>query len=111
MAWRIVPRNRDVVLMLRSMKPPGLKHEVGVREFRDHLGRYVRHAAEGGEVVVTMRGTPVARMAPVAALTDLLAELRARGLVSEPEGVWQPRKRRRVAAAASVSDLVAEQRR
>jgi prevent-host-death family protein len=87
-----------------------LKHEVGVREFHDHLSQYVRHVADGGEVVVTMRGKRVARLAPVDR-ADPLGELRARGLVSDPTGRWRPRKRGRAATSSSVSELVADQRR
>jgi prevent-host-death family protein len=87
-----------------------LKDEVGVREFHDHLSRYVRHVADGGEVVVTMRGKRVARLAPVDR-SDPLGDLRARGLVSDPTGRWRPRRRGRVAAVTPVSDLVADQRR
>lgn len=90
-------------------KPP-LKREVGVRELHDQLSRYVQHAAAGGEVIVTMRGRRVARLAPVSS-DDALADLRARGLVQEPEREWRPRDSRRVHAGAPVSDLVAEQRR
>jgi prevent-host-death family protein len=88
-----------------------LKHEVGVREFHDHLSRYVRYVADGGEVVVTMRGKRVARLAPLDHRPDPLGELRARGLVSEPTGGWRPRRRGRAEAASTVSDLVADQRR
>jgi prevent-host-death family protein len=87
------------------------KPEVGVREFHDHLSRYVRHVADGGEVVVTMRGKRVARLAPVDRPPDPLGDLRARGLVSDPKGQWAPRKRGRAHGASSVADLVAEQRR
>jgi prevent-host-death family protein len=87
------------------------KAEVGVRELHDQLSRYVQHVAEGGEVVVTMRGRRVARISPIA-VDDPLADLRARGLVREPA---RPRRRagdrKRLATAAPVSDLVAEQRR
>ncbi|WP_349260245.1 type II toxin-antitoxin system prevent-host-death family antitoxin [Actinocrinis sp.] len=85
-----------------------LKHEVGVRDLHDHLSRYVRHVADGGEVVVTMRGKRVARLTPVDQV-DPLEGLRARGLVSVPSGRW--RLRQRGHARASVSDLVADQRR
>jgi prevent-host-death family protein len=51
-----------------------------VRELHDQLSRYVRHAAAGGEVVVTMRGRRVARLTAVA-VADPLADLRERGLV------------------------------
>ncbi len=88
-----------------------LKSEVGVRELHDQLSRYVRHAAEGGEVVVTMRGRRVARLSAIDEV-DPLAELRARGLIEEPS---RPKRRRadmrRIKAGGSVSDLVAEQRR
>jgi prevent-host-death family protein len=88
-----------------------IKQEVGVREFHDHLSRYVRHVADGGEVVVTMRGKRVARLAPVDQQADALDELRSRGLVSDPTGRWTPRRRGRAVASSSVADLVADQRR
>jgi prevent-host-death family protein len=90
---------------------PELKAEIGVRELHDQLSRYVRHVADGGEVLVTMRGKPVARLSPVE-VDDPLADLRARGLVLEPS---RPKRkvegRKRLSSSAPVSDLVAEQRR
>jgi prevent-host-death family protein len=77
----------------------------------DRLSRYVRHVQDGAEVVVTMRGRPVARLVPVDEI-DPLADLRARGLVREPTARRGPRARRaRLNAAKPVSDLVADQRR
>ena len=90
---------------------PDLKDEVGVREFHDHLSRYVRYVADGGEVVVTMRGKRVARLAPVDHPADPLADLRSRGLVSDPTGRWRPRTRGRARATLPVADLVEDQRR
>jgi prevent-host-death family protein len=88
-----------------------LKAEVGVRELHDQLSRYVRHAAEGGEVVVTMRGQRVARLSALE-VSDPLAELRARGLVQEPARPKRKAKgRKRLASVGAVSDLVDEQRR
>jgi prevent-host-death family protein len=88
-----------------------LKVEVGVRELHDHLSRYVRHAADGGEVIVTMRGERVARLSPLM-VSDPLADLRARGLVRD---ATRPKRklegRKRLTAAAPVADLAAEQRR
>lgn len=98
-------------LILMTLHQETLKTEVGVRELHDQLSRYVRHAAEGGEVVVTMRGQRVARLSPLE-VSDPLADLRARGLVQEP--VRPKRKvgaRKRLATTAPVSDLAAEQRR
>jgi prevent-host-death family protein len=94
-----------------TLHSSGLKSEVGVRELHDQLSRYVQHVAHGGEVVVTMRGTRVARLSPLDE-QDPLADLRTRGLVREP---LRPKRlgdgRRRVRPLESVSDLVAEQRR
>jgi prevent-host-death family protein len=88
----------------------GAKAEVGIRELHDQLSRYVRQVADGGEVVVTMRGKPVARLVPVSG-DDPFADLRARGLVQEPRGDWQPTWRDRPRPTRPVSDLVREQRR
>jgi prevent-host-death family protein len=86
------------------------KHEVGIRELHDQLSRYVHHAAQGGEVVVTMRGRRVARLSPVNA-EDPLADLRARGLVREPTQPKRPSTgHRQLQSLEPVSDLVAEQR-
>lgn len=88
-----------------------LATEVGVRELHDHLSRYLRHVESGGEIVVTMRGRRIARLSAVER-DDPLADLRARGLVRDPE---RPRRqavgRARLPSVGGVSDLVAEQRR
>jgi prevent-host-death family protein len=80
-----------------------------VRELHDHLSRYIRLVRDGEEVVVTMRGRPVAKIVSVVK-DDPLADLRARGLVHEPK---TPRRKlpTRTRARGSVSDLVADQRR
>jgi prevent-host-death family protein len=88
-----------------------LKTEVGVRELHDQLSRYVRHAANGGEIVVTMRGQRVARLSAIE-VSDPLADLRARGLVQEPtRPMRKVAGRKRLGSAGAVSDLIAEQRR
>jgi len=38
---------------------------VGVRELKDRLSYYLRAVQQGGSVVVTVRGKPVARLVPV----------------------------------------------
>lgn len=85
-----------------------------MRELHDQLSRYVRHAAEGGEVVVTMRGKPVARLTPLLSV-DPLASLRARGLIREPtrpKTKLEDLKRIRLEGSGpSLSDIVIEQRR
>ncbi len=96
-------------------RPAGLAvddvREVGVRELRDHLSRYLRYVDEGGEVVVTIRGRRVARLS-MADDVDPLADLRARGLVRGPlRSRRRPSGKELLAAGAPVSDLVGEQRR
>ena len=39
--------------------------EVGIRELRLNLSRYVARVREGVEVIVTDRGRPVARLVPI----------------------------------------------
>ena len=98
-------------MSLMTPHSKGTKREIGVRELRDDLSRYVEHVSGGGEVVVTVRGRRVARLVPIEA-QDPLADLRRRGLVQEPtrpKGRVDVRKLPR--PAGSVSDLVAEQRR
>jgi prevent-host-death family protein len=94
-----------------TLHKPSPKPEVGVRELHDQLSRYVHHAAQGGEVIVTMRGRRVARLSPVGE-GDPLADLRARGLVREPTQPKQPSAaHKQLPSLGPVSDLVAEQRR
>lgn len=93
------------------MTPQRLKVEVGIRELHDQLSRYVRHVREGGEVVVTMHGKAVARLTPIER-PDPLADLRARGLVTEPTRPKRPiDPDALVQASGSVSELVRDQRR
>jgi prevent-host-death family protein len=84
--------------------------EVGVRELKNHLSRYLDDVARGTDVVVTDRGRPVARLSRIDAdRRDRLAALVEAGLVTPPES----RQRRRpvpVVASGSVSDLVDLQR-
>lgn len=100
----------DVASIVVEMTLHELKPEIGVRELHNQLSRYVNHVAAGGEeVLVTMHGRPVARLAPIEA-PDPLAELRRRGLVQEPTENWQPRDAVRPRPTEPVAPLVSEQR-
>jgi prevent-host-death family protein len=69
-----------------------LKTDVGIRELRDNLSRYVDHVVDGNEVNITSRGKIVARIIP-AAPNAPFAELRRQGMLSEPtkpKGPFQP---------------------
>lgn len=84
--------------------------EVGVRDLKTNLSRYLGRVRDGEEVVVTDRGRPVARLIPVDASTDRLAGLVEAGLVRPAK---EPHRRlpTPIQAAGTVSDLVAAQRR
>lgn len=85
--------------------------EVGVRELRDQLRRWLDRVRRGEEVVITERGKPVARLIRVSSPAPV-DRLIAAGVITAAE---RPRgadkTHRRVAARGSVSELVADQRR
>jgi prevent-host-death family protein len=83
--------------------------EVGVRELRNHLSRYLDRVRDGDEVVVTDRGRAIARVIPVGA-ERVLDRLIAEGIVTRarrPKG----RMTKPIRTKGIVSDLVGEQRR
>jgi prevent-host-death family protein len=84
--------------------------EVGVRDLKNNLSRYLEQVESGVEVVVTDRGRPIARLNGIDDVSqDRLAALIAAGVVRPPTS----RVRRRpvpLASSSPVSELVAEQR-
>ena len=85
--------------------------EIGVRELRDHLSRWLGEVKEGREVVVTERGRPVARIVPSSGPSHL-ESLIAQGIVTPPSAPRLPaRSIRRIKARGPVSGFVTEQRR
>jgi prevent-host-death family protein len=87
---------------------------VGVRELKDRLSRYLRIVRQGGEVVVTDHGHPIARVVPIQGGTsrERLARLIARGDVTLARRRTRSLPRPvRLPSGATVSDLVKEQRR
>jgi prevent-host-death family protein len=81
--------------------------EVGVRELHDRLSEYLERVEKGGEVLVTRRGRPVARLSGLGERP--FEALVRRGLVRMPQGERSSRYAL-VQSAESVSDLVSEQR-
>lgn len=83
--------------------------EVGVRELRDNLSRYLDRVRAGEEVVVTDRGRAIARVLPIGA-ERVLDRLIAEGVVTPAR---RPKRRasRPIKSEGTVSDLVADQRR
>jgi prevent-host-death family protein len=83
--------------------------EVGIRELRNHLSRYLDRVRDGDEVVVTDRGRAIARVVPAGG-ERVLDRLIAEGIVTPAR---QPKRRaaRPINTKGTVSDLVGEQRR
>lgn len=83
--------------------------EVGIRELRDHLSRYLDRVQDGEEVVVTDRGRAIARVLPMDG-ERTIDRLITRGLVT-PATQRRRARPKPLKTTGSVSDLVAEQRR
>ena len=81
-----------------------------MRELKNNLSRFLARVADGESIVVTDRGHPVARLSPIDASTDRLADLIAAGVVRAPRAGRRPLPGR-IAASGPVSDLVDDQRR
>lgn len=93
------------------MKLATSRAEVGVRDLKNNLSRYLDRVQLGEEIVVTEHGRPVARLSAVDHPSDRLAALIASGAVRPPRSLQRRRPARRIRPKGSVSDLVAEQRR
>jgi prevent-host-death family protein len=84
--------------------------DVGIRELRDNLSRYLDLVRSGDELVITDRGSAVARVVPMVGgrpLDRLIAE----GVVTPAAERSRKRPAARVRARGGVSDLVSDQRR
>jgi prevent-host-death family protein len=84
--------------------------EVGIRDLRDHLSRYIEAVRAGDELVVTDHGTAVARIVPLVEARRI-DQLIADGVVSPAGSRTRRRPRQRAKASSAVSALVVEQRR
>ena len=85
---------------------------VAVSALRAELAVWIDRVRAGEEVIVTDRGTPVARLVPVDT-APLLEQLTRQGILSRPLRAARPTARgaARVQARGPVSELVGEQRR
>ena len=84
--------------------------EVGVRDLKNNLSRYLDQVEAGIEVIVTDRGRAIARLNGIDAVPrDKLAALIEAGLVRVPTSKVRQRPVPLV-SGGPVSDLVAEQR-
>jgi prevent-host-death family protein len=83
--------------------------EVGVRELRNHLSRYLGRVESGDTFVVTDHGRAVAQLVPVSGERPI-DRLVKEGVVVRPRRRGRPSVEP-VPADGTVSDLVAQQRR
>lgn len=86
--------------------------EVAVSKLRAELAEWIERTRAGEEIIVTERGTPVARLLPVDA-APLLEGLTRRGVLSRPQRADRPSasETSRVHAGGSVAESVSQQRR
>jgi len=83
--------------------------DVGIRDLRAGLSRYVERVKAGEEIVVTEHGTPVARLVPMNGERKIDRLIR--------EGIVRPAQREKgpvpepIKIKGTVSDIVIEQRR
>ena len=86
--------------------------DVAVTELRAHLGRWIDAARDGNDIVITDRGTPVARIVALDS-TPVIDRLTAQGVISRPVASTRPvaGDRNRPAPKRPVAGIVTEQRR
>jgi prevent-host-death family protein len=84
--------------------------QVGVRELKNHLSRYLAQVADGTQVIVTEHGRPIAQLTSIDSSTTALSDLVGAGLVRPPTALSRSRPTP-VASTGSVSEFVADQRR
>ena len=83
--------------------------EVGVRDLKNNLSRYLTRVGAGDEVIVTDRGRPVARIIPIGT-ERTLDRLIAEGLVTPGATAKQSAPTPRIKPTEPVSPLVIDQR-
>ncbi len=86
--------------------------DVAVTELRAHLSRWINEAREGNDIVITDRGTPVARIVGLDS-TPVIDRLTAEGVISRPISSTRPvaGARYRPTPRRPVADIVSDQRR
>lgn len=83
--------------------------EVGVRELKNNLSRYLAKVGTGDEVIVTDRGRAIAKITPIGTQRTL-DRLIAEGIVTPAPVVKKDAPTKRVRPRQAVSPLIADQR-
>ena len=86
--------------------------DVAVTELRAHLGKWIDAARDGNDIIITDRGTPVARIVALDS-SPVIERLTAQGIISRPTRSTRPvaGHRQRPTPKRPVADIVSEQRR
>lgn len=84
--------------------------DVGIRELRADLSRWVRRVHSGEEIVVTDRGRAVARLVPLDGERRIDRLIRI-GLVTPAPKPWRGRLPKPIEGAGPLSDVVLDDRR
>lgn len=86
--------------------------DVAITELRNHLGHWIDAARDGDDVVITERGTPVARIVALGS-TSTIERLTEQGVIGRPASPTRPAagKHNRPAPKRPVADIVGAQRR
>lgn len=84
--------------------------EVGIRQLRADLSRFVKRVRSGEQIVVTDRGKPVARLVPVEGERTIDRLIRE-GLVTPAPNPWRGPLPKPIEGAGPLSDLVRDERR
>ncbi len=84
--------------------------EVGIRELKNNLSRYLAQVGNGDEVIVTDRGRAVARITPIG-VERTIDRLIAQGVVIPASETKRAAPTKRETTKQPVSPLIAEQRR
>jgi prevent-host-death family protein len=80
---------------------------------KNRLSAHLDRVKAGGEIVVTERGRPIARLSPVGADVDRMTALVEAGIVRAPQAAARrlPPERVKLTGSKSLDDDVAAQRR
>lgn len=84
--------------------------EVGVRELKNNLSRYLARVSQGSEVIVTDRGRAIAKITPIGTKRTM-DRLIAEGIVTPTGSVKGLAPAPRARAKEPASPLVDDQRR
>jgi len=109
-ACPLAPMSAEAYTSSMAKAPHREPREVGIRELRQHLSRFIDEVRAGHELIVTDRGRPVARIVASTG-QSWLDELVAAGIVSPPEHQLDPSSLGRVRAKGDIMEFVFEQRR